>query len=428
MARILIVGKGSYGDIFPLLAIAQRLKARGHTVDIASQAHHETATASINAPLLQLGAPAGTRNGHIATRVLPIFAGMAELFRTLSPAGLDREYETLLPVAAQADLIGGNQLAYAAAMASKTLGQPWVFCTPSPLLIPSYDDPPLFPHLHRFQELTAGSATAQRGWLRLARAFSRLVMSSQLRRQRRYGIADRRHPQFEGMYSDQLNLLLTSPLLVTPQADWPAHTFLTGFAWFEPSFMKDAAQSRRVADFLEAGPPPIIFAAGGLKRTAPGRFFSESIKAYRRLGMRAIIVAAKRFHADFPKLPDLLVTGYLPYSELLPSAAAFVHSGGIGSIGWSLRFGLPSLLVPSNWDQYDNARLALRRGLAMSMDESDYQAAAIARALTKLLADQGQRELLRSQMRQVAAEDGAAFACTKIESLLKPSPTTRSGR
>jgi rhamnosyltransferase subunit B len=53
MARILIVGKGSYGDMFPLLAIAQRLKARGHTVDIASQAHHETATASINAPLLQ---------------------------------------------------------------------------------------------------------------------------------------------------------------------------------------------------------------------------------------------------------------------------------------------------------------------------------------------------------------------------------------
>ena len=396
--------------MFPMFAIAQRLKSCGHAVSIAAESHHEAATRHLDIPLIRLDT--GTRRPSIFSR-LP---GVAEMLHTLAPANHAAECETLLAVAGDHDLMVGNQLAYTGAIVSRKLGKPWVFCAPSPLAILSRNDPPLFPYIHRLQSLSMAYPVTQRPYIALARGFSRLMMSSLVRQQLKLGIMSRGHPRFEGIYSDHLNLLLTSPQLVTPQPDWPRNTVLTGFSWFEPDFMRDEEKSVALSEFLESGPPPVVFAPGGSMRTQPGQFFTESIKACNLLGIRAILVAASRFHAELPKSPDVLVSGYLPYSALLKNASALVHSGGIGAIGWALRFGVPSLIVPSGWDQYDNARRAVQQNLAMTMDQGDYKASKIAARLEKLLS--GKTQLLQDCSGIVMKEDGAGVACARIESLL----------
>lgn len=415
MARVLIVGKGGYGDMFPMFAIAKTLKANGHSVSIAAEAHHADAIANLDIPLIKFAPP----NRLGAAAVISKFIGAIEILQTLSPMNLEAEYETLAAVAPDYDLIIGNQLAYSGAMVSKKLAKPWVFCAPSPLAFPSYSDPPLFPGIHRLQNLSMAYPATQRPYIALAKAASRLVMSSVAGRYRKLGIKHPGHPRFEGMYSDRLNLLMTSPLLVAPQPDWPKNTFLTGFTWFEPDFMKGEEKSLKLAQFIASGPPPVIFAPGGGKRTQPGQFFADSIKACELLGMRAILVAARRFHAELPQSPNVLVTEYLPYSELLGGACAIVHSAGIGAIGWSLRFGMPSLLVPSSWDQYDNAHRAQRKNLASVMTQRDYKPPIIASNLEKLLGNSERRQLLQSHARLLADEDGTAAACAKIETVLK---------
>jgi len=104
---------------------------------------------------------------------------------------------------------------------------------------------------------------------------------------------------------------------------------------------------------------------------------------------------------------------------LLKNARAIVHSGGIGAIGWSLRFGMQSLLVPSSWDQFDNAYRAQHQKLASVMAQGDYKAPAIASELNKLFNNQPQRDLLQSYTGQLSEEDGAAVACMRIEAVLR---------
>lgn len=418
MARILIVGKGGFGDMFPLFATAAALRAKGHSVSIAAEGHHAAACESLGITLTQLANDKLAPNESGTSIIHAALQSLSELRATLSPDSLAAEVEELMPVAAQADLIIGNQLAYSGSIVRKKLAKPWVFCVASPLAIPSYRDPPLFPYVHKLQALTTALSLTQTPYIDAARAATRVLMWQHVRLQKRLGIKDTSHPRFEGMYSEDLNLLATSPVLITPQSDWPANTILTGFTWFEPSFLGDEDQARSLSDFMAAGPPPVVFAPGGSKRIRPGRFFDESIKACQMLGIRAVMIAAKRFHSGFRPSPNILVTGYFPYSKMFKQARAVVHSGGIGTLGWSLRLGLPSLLVPSDWDQHDNARRALARNLAMVLPNEDYKAPRIASTLNELLENHNLRELLQHQAALVASEDGAVTACGAVESLL----------
>ncbi len=412
MSKILIVARGGYGDIFPLLAIGAELRRRGHAVDVAAEAHHAAACADLALPLHAQG---GDDVGDAADAATGWRAG---LDATLAPEGLAAEVKRLQPLAADADLLLGNQLAYAGSIVRRLAGKPWVFCAASPLAIPSRHDPPLWPLVERMQRATSRMGLPQTPYLDLARATTRLLMRPQLRLQRQLGVGGRAHPRFEGMYSERLNLLATSPALLDAQSDWPANTLLTGFGWYEPRFLGDDALAASLRDFARSGPAPLVFTAGGGRRTSPGRFFEESIAAARYLGRRAIIVAGQKAREGLDVGRDIRLTGYLPYSRVFGLAEAVVHSGGIGTIGWTLREGVPSLLVPSDWDQHDNARRAERRGLARVLPMRSYSARAIATEIVTLLDDTGLRQRLAALAPSVAAEDGARVGPHALEAEL----------
>ncbi len=337
---------------------------------------------------------------------------------TLVPQQLEAERDALQPWIEEADVVIGNQLAYAAAMACKRTSKPWVYLAASPLAIPSRLDPPYWPVLHHLQRRTS-SATIQRGSLQLARGATRLLMRGQPRMLHQSGAWGTEHPRFEGMYSTALNLLMASPLLVPAQSDWPNGTLATGFAWFDPPFLGGADQEEEITRFATAGDKPLVFAPGGSTRVDPGAFFVESRAATLALGRRAIIVAAKKFHAQFPPHPDILLTGYFPYARLFSHAAAVVHSAGIGALGWAARYAVPSLLVPSEWDQFDNARRAERSGWGHTLGRKHYTAERIAQAIGALESDQRVRHSLTQASGTLQTEDGARRAADAVEQLLQ---------
>lgn len=418
MARILIIGKGGYGDMFPLFAIAQALIQTGHGVTVAAESHHAPACASINVQLVSIDSPSPPGDIAKGEGAFKWQQNIGEFFRTLSPASLEGEFERLTDLVRDADLVVGNQLAYAGAIAAKKWNKPWIFCAASPLAIASYQNPPLFPYLHGLQQLARRYGMPERQLVGLARYASALVMHANVKLQRRLNIADGGHPRFESMYSRWLNLLCVSPTLVTPQPDWPANTVLTGFTWFEPRFMRDPNDLARLAAFLDAGDPPVVIAPGGSRRTQPGDFFDACLTACKQLGLRTVVVASKRFHDQIPQSPQVLISGYVPYSSLFGQAAALIHSAGIGTIGWSIKHALASLLVPTDWDQFDNADRAQRHNLAVTLGLRHLRAPAIAKALDVLLRDSTMQSELAEASLAVSREDGVAIALAEIENVL----------
>jgi rhamnosyltransferase subunit B len=149
-----------------------------------------------------------------------------------------------------------------------------------------------------------------------------------------------------------------------PAPDWPANTVCTGFPKL-PSAGTGELDPALLA-FIEAGAPPIAFTPGsgvGSSRL----FFDRALDACRALGRRAILATPFR-----DQLPDILPefafhAAYVPYDLLAPQVAAFVHAGGIGTIGLLLEAGTPQLFTPFTAEHTDNATRAVALGVGLKL-------------------------------------------------------------
>jgi UDP:flavonoid glycosyltransferase YjiC (YdhE family) len=232
------------------------------------------------------------------------------------------------------------------------------------------------------------------------------------------GLSRGGHPIFEGQHSPSLVLALFSKVMGKAQPDWPPHTIVTGFPFYD---RKDEANiPPELEKFLDEGAPPIVFTLGSTAVFVAEDFYSESIIAARLLKRRAVLLIGDARNMPKEPLPaSIAAFDYAPYGQILPRAAAVVHSGGVGTTGQTLRAGVPALIVPFNHDQPDNAFRIARLGTGRMISRAIYRAANAARELDRLLTDKSYAERAAAVGRQVQAEDGARTAADEIERFIK---------
>ncbi len=118
--------------------------------------------------------------------------------------------------------------------------------------------------------------------------------------------------------------------------------------------------------FLADGDAPVVVFAG----SAPGPQGRELLRlaseACRALGQRCVVLAPENALPSTGRWArgpqsDCLLLPHAALAELLPHALAFVHHGGAGSCAEGLAAGVPQIIQPFAYDQFDNAaRLRLR--------------------------------------------------------------------
>lgn len=84
-------------------------------------------------------------------------------------------------------------------------------------------------------------------------------------------------------------------------------------------------------------------------------FFANATTACERLKYSGILITqyAEQIQARLP--PGVRHVPYAPLATLLPHARAIVHHGGIGTSARALAAGIPQLVAPLAYDQFDNA-------------------------------------------------------------------------
>jgi UDP:flavonoid glycosyltransferase YjiC (YdhE family) len=167
-----------------------------------------------------------------------------------------------------------------------------------------------------------------------------------------------------------------------PAPDWPDRTFLAGFALYEPDRVFEGEGELQA--FLEAGEAPLVFAQGSWVSDAAG-YFRTSIDAAQALGRRAILLTSRPGDVPSSLPPGVLHMKFVPYSRLLPYAAAMIHHGGIGSLAAAVQAGIPQLICPRAGDQLPNARRLKRLGLAETIASRHYRTDRVCAALERLL-------------------------------------------
>ncbi len=415
--RIVITTMGSLGDLHPYLALALELKARGHHAIVGTGECYRAKIESLGLGFRPVRPDcAWIRDPDKMRHYMHLRWGLFRLNRELLMPHLREMYDDTLAAADGADLLV-SQLGLAARLVAEKTGIAWASTIHMPLFFFSAHDVPLVPLApNLFQGLRRLGPRFWRPVLDFSKRRTRFLARPWYRLRNELGLPPTDEPNPLGdTHSPSLVLALFSKLLAEKQPDWPAQTVITGFPDFKAE--KAAGLPAELANFLDAGTPPIVFTMGTAVASNPGTFYWESAMAAKQLGRRAVLILNDPRNRP-PDLPDgVMACNYAPFGALFPRAAAVVHHGGIGTTGLCLHSGRPMLVMPCAWDQPDNAARAVRLGVARSIPPAKYRARRVAAELGELLDNPAYAKRAQTVAAEIRKEDGTKAACDALEQI-----------
>lgn len=419
MSKIVITTIGSLGDLHPQIAIALELQQRGHKIVFAAQSGYQAKIELLGFEFHRLRPDSiAMEDPQEMARMMDLKTGTEYIIRQWLMPNLRDTYTDLMTSANDADLIISGEIVYPARLVAEKLGIPWVTSLLQPAAFFSASDPsvlPLFPFATQLPKLgrTFNQAIKQllititKSWaepihqfrteLGLTRLSGNLIIDNKC--------------------SPDLVLALFSVVLAQPQPDWPQHTIVTGFTFYDGE--RDPAEfPQALQEFLKMGEPPIVFTLGSAAVLTPGNFYQESIAAATQLKRRAILlIGGNTPPVNLPA--DIIAVDYVPYSQIFPYACAIVHQGGIGTTAQALRAGVPTLIMPYSHDQPDNAARVERLGTSRTIPRQQYTGSRVAKELQILLENSKYATKAVEIGHILQSENGVKFACDAIDKQLE---------
>jgi len=330
-------------------------------------------------------------------------------------------YDDLNEATKGADLLLTHPLPLVGPIVAQKRGLPWVSSILSPISLFSAYDPPVPPQMPSLVHLVRLHPMLGRLFYRLASYKLESVMKPIFDLRKDLGLPRGEQPLLAGQHSPTRVLALFSPVMAGHQPDWPINTLTTGFPFYDRrDYFSETESPAGLLEFLDSGPPPIIFTLGSAAFWVAEDFYRDSIKAAQELGQRALLLIG---HArNLPKEPlpaGMAAFEYAPFGEVFPRASIVVHQGGVGTTGQGLRSGRPTLIVPHAHDQFDNADRVAKLGCGRTIARPRYNARNAATELSEILKNPGYQTRAAEVGKQVQLENGAVVAADAIEQVLQ---------
>jgi len=401
--RIAILGEGTRGDIWPLIALGGHMTLRGHEVAVVGSEEFRTMAGAAGSRFVALPA---SRSAYLASDEGQRSLRRGELtqmrgtqkFLRLHRKGIE---DALIDAAEGADvLVTGHNV--------QDLAQSLAIARGIPQAVVH-----LFPVMPT-TEFTAPLLTGRRlPTPALRRASHRLLIHLWWRGNldanralaQRLGLV--RPPRSSlHLCNDPRTLVLQafSPSVLPKPCDWPDNWPLTGF-WRLPSAVRGPLGEGLPADlaaWIDAGEPPVFLGFGSMPMLDPEGFLAMASEVTRSLGVRAVVnmPSADDGGRSAGQSEHLRTVGAVDHERLLSRCAAAVHHGGAGTLAASLRAGLPTMVCSVWADQpFWGKRLeTLGAGAHVSFKRLD-----------RSTLEAGIRRLLSDPVRDRAAALGAAI-------------------
>ncbi len=420
--RIVLSSFGTLGDIHPLIALALELRRRGHVPVLAVPALFRAKIVSLGLEFAPVGPILNPEDYQLVAMLMDIRKGTERTLREILFPAIRQSYlELLAAVQANggADLMLAGELVYQAPIVAEVTKIPWASFVLAPLSFFSRYDAPVLPPYPMLAQLQPALPGMGRAIAHFARWVTRSWPEPIYQLRAELGLGRGPDPIFEAKHSPYLVLAMFSRLLGEPQPDWPAVTQTTGFVFY------DGDQGQRdlppaLEQFLQQGPPPLVFTLGSAAVLDAGDFYQQSALAAQLTGQRAVLLVGSDPRNVPQQLPgNVFVANYAPFSRLFPRASVIIHQGGVGTTAQALISGKPMLVMPYSHDQPDNARRVRRLGVARLIRRSKYTAEAAAKKIDLLLTSARIQRRAASIGEQLRQEDGLKAACDALEALGK---------
>ncbi|HTT18657.1 MAG TPA: nucleotide disphospho-sugar-binding domain-containing protein [Candidatus Sulfotelmatobacter sp.] len=414
--RIVFCTFGSLGDLYPMLSLAREIKRRGHSPVVATSPVYRDLVECEGVGFHPVRPDIDIKDPEILRRAMDRRNGSRYIICDLIMPFLRESYEDTAAAAADADLIVTHPITLSAFLFARKTGIPWASTALAPVSLYSIYDPPVFTGVPFAATLSSMGPFFQRLMVKLVILAFEPLWKPFRNFERELGLPKVPNPLLQG-YSPHLVLGLFSPMLATPQRDWPANAHATGFPYFD----HDEGNSAELQEFLDSGEPPIVFTLGSAAVGAAGDFFQQSAEAARRLRRRAVLLVGRdpRNHPKGELPAGIIAVPYAPHSAVFPRGCVVAHHGGIGTTGEAMRAGRPMLVVHYSHDQPDHAARLTRLGVARGVPRERYNTSVAAREIQALLQDQSYAQRAADLGERVRTETGTANACDLLGRLLQ---------
>jgi UDP:flavonoid glycosyltransferase YjiC (YdhE family) len=346
MSRILAYTSPARGHLFPVTAILDELRRRGHEIALRTLASQIDLMRSrgFDATPIDPAIEAIEHDDYLARTPL---AALKRVMRTIGRRAeyevpdLRRAIDETSPDALLVDIATLGGLAVAEAW-----GGPWASWCPYPLPLPSRDAPPFGPGFK-----PAGGLAG-----RVRDALLRPVLFGPLERlvgplvnpvRERVGLSPVKDAS--GIFTaPPLLLYLTAEPFEYPRSDWPANVRLVGPCDWDPP--------AEPPPWLEDIDEPIVLATTSSEFQDDGRLVRCTLEALAGEELHVVATVPASDPATFEAPANAHVASFVPHATILDRASCAVTHGGMGATQKALARGVPVCAVPFGRDQLEVAR------------------------------------------------------------------------
>lgn len=411
--RIVIIATGSWGDVRPNVVLGQALQKAGYEVLlVAAEAFRKWVEAR------------GVVFSGLSFDMLAMLDGQAKsagpwqklhLMREMTQTTLQmgreiadtvREGDAVLLNEGVLGLVNGVLEKRKVRFIHINL-QPWVptseFSGMAPL-------PPAWLPIKKATYNRWSGALVRRGqWLAMGKIGNRL-------RTDYLGMSKQTWVKHHAMLDSTPSLLLVSPQVLQPPADWQPQHRITGYIFDDD---KEWEPPQNLLDFMADGEAPVFIGFGSMRERKPEDTTRLFLDAVNQTGKRAILLSgwAGIGMSNLPK--NVFLLNYAPQSWLFPHMAAVVHHGGAGTTAAGLRAGVPSVVVPFMSDQpFWGQRVHQLGAGAEPISRPKLTASNLAAAILEATTNPSMREKAAELGAKITAEDGTNQAVSAVRELL----------
>jgi MGT family glycosyltransferase len=130
-----------------------------------------------------------------------------------------------------------------------------------------------------------------------------------------------------------------------------------------------------------------------------------------------VIVSQGPLHERMTLGPHMYGGEFLPQPSILPQCDLLITHGGNNTVSEGFHFGLPMIVLPLFWDQYDNAQRIDETGFGARLATYEWSEEGLVSTIDCLLADETLRSRMLAISRRLHARPGNVVGAQLIERL-----------
>lgn len=412
--KILLVTRGSQGDVLPYLAVARELVKRGHEVTVnIPHVFEEMAKKYPVKVVLQDFDNIGGMMADAAENKQS-FKRIVEWTRE----AIDKQFVQVIPLLEQNDVLVAANTEFAATGIAAYCKKPFVRTSFAPFLPGEKMPPPAFPYPKPNPIITPKLL-----WLMMNRVSNYMVKDTINKNRRKYGLAPISNFG-EDAAKNSDNFLLYSRYLGHTDPVWDKR-----FRWniggycFNDTFEYDEEAYQELMAFIKKEQAPVLFfTLGSCTSNDRERFCGMLARICKRKQYRLVVGSgwAKTGETLQGNEQLFLMQKPIPHHLIFPHCDAVIHHGGSGTTHSVARAGKPQLITPLLLDQpYWGYRVQVlgvgpERVKIAKVSESELE-----QKMGDLIGNPEYKKNAAMLSEQIESEKGIENICNYIESLAR---------